>query len=174
MKIVKAIPLYISLFLFLLIFFSPKAYIYYTLEHYLKKEQKIIFSDESVHDRGFSLTLTDIKLYYNGVYAGDIKNITLNSFIFYNSLDIENALLNSALANFLPRKLEHLSFSYSIINPLKIKIDGYGDIGTISGYINLFERAVHIAITKKEKLKYKMLLRKFREKEGVLVYEFRY
>ena len=176
MRLVGKILALVVAFLFMLLYFSPKVEAYYTLESLLKKE-KIIFSDEKINDSGFTISLENSKLYYNGVYGGEIEDISLISLFLYNRLEFNNAYLNSALANFLPKKIEYINLTYSIINPINITINGRGDIGKISGFINPFEKLVHIELNvdKKQKTKYSSLLRKFKvDDKGVLVYELRY
>jgi len=167
---------YTFTFIMMLLYFSPKTELYYTLEEFLKGE-KIIFSDERVKDSGFTLKLDNSKLFYRGVYGGEIEDISFSTLLLYNSLSFKNAYLNSALADILPKKIEYLNIKYAIYNPVHITIDGKGDIGKISGYINPFSKLLHIELNaaKKEKTKYATLLRKFKpDEKGVLVYELRY
>jgi len=167
---------YTFAFIMMLLYFFPKVELYYTLEEFLKSE-KIIFSDERVKDKGFTLSSYNSKLYYKGVYGGDVEDISLSTLLLYNSLSFKNAYLNSALAEILPKKIEYLNITYAIYNPMHITIDGKGDIGKISGYINPFSKLLHIElnVAKKEKTKYATLLRKFKaDEKGVLIYELRY
>jgi len=176
MKKIGLILAYIFAFIMMLLYFSPKVELYYTLEEYLKKE-KIIFSDEIVKNSGFTLELDNSKLYYRGVYGGEIEDIQLSTLLLYNKLEFKNAYLNSALADILPKKIEYLTLKYAIYNPIHITITGRGDIGEINGYINPFSKVVHIelVVSKKQQSKYGTLLRKFKPNEkGVLVYELRY
>jgi len=176
MKKLGAILAYAFAFIMMLLYFFPKVELYYTLEEFLKSKE-IIFSDEKLKDRGFSLSSYNSKLYYKGVYGGDIENINLSTLLLYNSLSFKNAYLNSALAEILPKKIEYLNITYAIYNPMSITIDGKGDIGKIGGYINPFSKLLHIElkVAKKEKTKYATLLRKFRpDEKGVLIYELRY
>jgi len=172
--ILKAL-LYAFIFIMMFLFFLPKVELYYTLEKELEK-QKIVLSDERIEDSGFSLHISDAKLYWNSVFGGQIEKIKLSTFLLHNSLSFENAKLNHALSSFLPGKIEYLNVRYSIINPIKVVISGNGDIGEIKGYINPFVKEIKIELNPPANMrsKYGSLLRKFKNVEGVLVYESRY
>jgi hypothetical protein len=173
-KVAKFIA-YVFFFLAMVIFFTPKTNLYYKAEQFLQN-YKVTVGAESVKDNGFSLDVSDSVIYaVDGIESAKVDNISIMILGLYNSVSVENIVLASAAANFVPTKVDHLEATLSIINPINIALSGYGDFGEMFGSVNLKER--HLSITlepsKLMKQRFRNTMKMLKKSEtGAYVYEY--
>jgi hypothetical protein len=159
--------------LYAILFFLPKENLYYGLENLLAKES-IFISGETIKPKPFGIKLNDLEIIYENVHVGDIKNINFDFLIFKNSLHVKSASLKSNSFKFIPRKIDDLMISYSILHPKEITLKIDADIGVVFGYFDLLKQTLHVElqVNKKSKSKYNNILSKFKQnKKGVYIYE---
>jgi len=137
---------YVIFFILALMYFTPKVSLYYMLEKELTNYE-VVLSDESVNDSGFALHVESVNVYVKGIDSANVESITLKVFGLYNSLVVENIRLSSVASNFIPINISEVSISYSIFDPLHVKISGSGGFGEASGSVHVLDRILNIKIT---------------------------
>lgn len=143
------------------IVFIPKDNLYYTLQKYLSKEKIYINSDIK---NSLILTLSNGKIYQNGINFAQFEKVKIIPFLVYNNIKAKNIKIS-----FQNIKIDNLNITYSIINPLKIKINGTSNIGKINGEVNLIKKIIKIYILNLNNNTLKSFLRK--DKQGYFYYE---
>ncbi|DAB29471.1 MAG TPA: hypothetical protein CFH84_09280 [Sulfurimonas sp. UBA12504] len=164
---------YFAFFILALIYFSPKESIYYLLENELKT-YSVIISDETLEDSGIYLTIQNAAINVKSIQSAKIQNCDVTLLLLYNSLNASDIMLSESLKSFVPLKIETLSFTQSIFDPLHLHIHAVGAFGEAKGSINLLEKTIHIELVASELMQkeYKNALREFtKSQEGGLVYD---
>jgi hypothetical protein len=164
---VKKIFFFLSYTLFFfgaLIYFSPKEQLYYLGEEYLKQESVFIYN-ESLQDEGFSFTISEFDLALQGVKSLHAKEAKITLFGFYNSIGITDIELSSALASFIPLKITNVKLGYTLLNPLEVSIELFGDFGEAYGGYSLIDNEVEIKVIASEQMKreFKHTLKEFKK-----------
>ena len=122
------------LLLLFLVLFSPKQEIYYLLEKKLEKEG-IVISNEKFSDTLFGLTINDADIFVKGINMAKVKSLKLNIFFLYNQLSIEGIETDKGVHKFVPKSIDRVTATFSILKPYKVAVDGNGSFGsTIGGY----------------------------------------
>jgi len=161
MQMVKRIVGGFFLSLLLLWIFAPKQELYYLFEKSLKK-QNIIISDETIVNEWFGLKVLNADVYANGIKVAKIDELNFNFFFIYSNLDINGIHIDESLHNMAPKVINSLNATYSIINPIEIKLDGEGSFGELNGNIALLQRKVEILFPIVKELK---TVKKFLKKD---------
>ena len=172
MQMVKRIVGGFLLSFILLWLLAPKVEIYYLLEKTLK-EKNIIISNETVTDTWYGLKIKNADVYVGGAKVANAAQLTFNFFLLYNSLKINEIKMDKSLSNMAPKEINKLDAVYSVLNPLKVKLDGVGSFGTLDGTVALMERKVEILFPVAKNLK---TIKKFltKDKEKGWLYETNY
>ena len=167
-KIVGVIIFTIFTFIALL----PKVDLYYKLEHILK-EEKIVISNEMPVDKILFFNLKDAKVYYNDISICKFLDSNFYAFILYNNLTVKNIVLDKSMKIFLPEKIERVNLTYSIYNPLEVKLSSTGDFGEAEGFFNLKTRKLHIVLTPSANMKknHANTLSMMKSKNGKYIYD---
>jgi hypothetical protein len=144
--------------------FAPKVELYYLLEKSLKK-RNIIISNETITDKWYGLKIENADLNVAGAKVAKIAQLDFNFFLFYNTLKIEEVKMDKSLSNIAPKEIKYFSATYSILNPLKVKLDAEGSFGVLDGNIALKNRKVEILFPVTKEIKtIKKFLKKNKEK----------
>jgi len=155
----KIIGMLIASWLLLLIF-MPKEEMYYSVEKILATRD-ITLNEKSIDEGLFSLTLKDVTIYVKGIALVNVKKIDFFTLLFYNTLKIDNILVDEVLQSRVPSKTKEVAFSYQIFNPLNISVDANGSFGHAIGSIDLSDKKVHIDFVKTKNIEViKSLLKK--------------
>ncbi len=165
-KILKFLA-YVLFFILALIYFMPKASIYYLVEKKLQ-ENKIILSHESVIDNGFSLKLKNADISYNSIESATVKEIDIKMLIFYNSFSVENIELSSIASSFVPLRIKSLDVKYTVLNPLNIVAKASGEFGEANANLNILDKNITILLTPSKQMlqKYKTTLSNFSKNQS--------
>jgi len=161
MQMVKRIIGGFFLSLILLWLFAPKVELYYLLEKSLK-EKNIIISNETITDTWYGLKIENADIYVAGAKIANTDTIKLDFFFFYNTLKVNEIKMDKSLSNIAPKIVNQLIATYSILNPLKIKIKGEGSFGILDGEVALLDRKVEILFPVPKELK---TIKKFLKKD---------
>jgi len=150
----------------------PKTDLYHKLEHILKKEN-IVLSDEKPSDKIFFFNLKNITLFYNDINIATISNSNLLPFIFYNKLTVENIKLDKAMKIFFPERINKVTVTYSIYDPIKIHLASYGKFGEAKGTFDLKTKKLHIILTPSADMKknHANTLSMMKSKNGQYIYD---
>ena len=176
MKKIALFFLYAVLFLGALLFFTPKENLYYFAEEQLKPLGIVIGYEEAV-DHGFSLEILHAKLYVQKIKSANIGSINMGIFGLYNTVSIDNVVLDKTFEQFFPPLVQRIDVDQSIFAPLQLSAEAVGDFGEATATVNLLDRNVSV-IMKPSKLmlsRYKNTLRQLKKsKEGDYRYEYRF
>ena len=170
-KLLKIVGMVIFI-IFISIALLPKIDLYYKLEHILKKE-KIVISNEIPADKILFFNLKDAKVYYNGIPICKFLDSNLYISILHNSLTVKNIVLDKSMNIFLPKKIKKINLTYSIYNPLEIKLSSIGDFGEAKGTFDLKNRKLHIVVTPSANMKknYANTLNMMKSQNGKYIYD---
>ena len=149
MQMVKKIIGGFFLLLIFLVIFAPKQQIYYLLEQELAKND-IVISNEKFTNKPFGLTITDADIYVKGIKMAQVKSVDLNIFFLYNRLTIDSVDIDKGIQNIVPKSINTISATFSIIKPYKINIEGVGSFGEVKGgvYLNMNKLFLRLPKTK--------------------------
>jgi len=137
MQMVKKIIGGFFLLLIFLVVFAPKEQIYYLLEKKLYQEDKIVISDEKFHDNLLGFSIENANIYFEDIYIAKIESLNLKMFFLYNQLTINSVTTDKGMQKILPKSIDNLSATYSILQPDKVIIKGVGSFGELQGYIDI-------------------------------------
>jgi len=164
---------YFLFFIFALIAFLPKTNLYYLAEKNIKPLGAVI-SDEQIDEHLFSLELKHSQLSFQGVDSAKIDELEIRLFAFYNTIEAKNILLSSMASSFVPLRIKEAKVSYSVIDPLHIKLYAKGEFGEIRGAINLKEKRLTSVLHPSKLMlsRYQNTLREFKkDKKGGYRYD---
>jgi len=112
------------------IIFMPKENLFFTLQKELSKQN--IYIDTKIKNNLFTLNLKNSHIFVNGINIANIKQTSVLALLLFNKIDIHNININ-----FNNLKIKTLYIQYSILNPLKIDINGISNFANIKGDIDL-------------------------------------
>jgi len=172
MQVVKRIIGGFFLLILFLWLFSPKQELYYLLEKTLKKED-IIISNETVKDTWYGMKIQNADIYVKGAKMAHVGELELNIFFLYNTLKVKEITTDEVVHKVAPKRIDEALIKYSVLNPLKITLNGLGSFGTLDGNVSLVEKHVLIKLPLSKDIK---AFRKFLKKDetGVWKYETTY
>ena len=162
MQMVKRIVGGFFLTLLLLWLFAPKEELYYLLEKSLK-EKNIIISNETIKDTWIGLKIENADIYNNDIKIAHGVNLDFMFLFLFSKLDVNNINVNEAFHIMAPKKIDNLTATYSVINPLNVVIKGQGSFGTLNGNIALLKRNIKILFPDSKNLK---TIKKFLKKDA--------
>lgn len=142
---VKKILIAVVLFWLAFLLFMPKVHLYYLMEKVVVK-QGVKINESVIEEKPFGLALSGVQVYYRGIPVVKIEKIDLMTLLLYNRLSATHFTLDALLKEKFPASLERAVLSYSVIDPLHIRISGAGNFGTFTGKYDLRSRKVHIDI----------------------------
>jgi len=172
MQMVKRIIGGFLLALVLLWLFAPKVELYYLLEKSLK-ERNIVISNETITDTWYGLQIENATLYVAGAKVAHVAKLNFNFFLFYNTLKIDEVKMDKSLSNMAPKEIKYFRAIYSVLNPLKVKLEAEGSFGVADGSVDLKNQKVEILFPVTKDIKtIKRFLKK--DKERGWVYETNY
>jgi len=171
-KILKFL-LYFIIFIFGVLYFSPKISAYYFLEQNLKQE-KVVISEEKLQDKGFVLALENLKISYEDIPSVDITEAKISLFLFYNRVEIKDITLNKMLASFAPLHIKSVNIRYTIMHPLTVLAKAEGDFGVANATFSLKDEKLKVFLKPSKKMLrgYQNSLREMKKnKKGEYLYE---
>ena len=176
MKKIALFFLYGILFFGALLFFTPKENLYYFAEEQLKPLGVVIGYEEAV-DHGFHLEILHSKLYIQKIKSANIASIDIGIFGLYNTVSIDNVLLDKTFEQFFPPLIERIDLYQSIFSPLSLNADAVGDFGEATATVNLLDRNVSVILkpSKMMRSRYKSTLKQLKKsKEGDYSYVYKF
>ncbi len=144
MQMVKKTLLIMLIGWLALLFFMPKAELYYGVEKALAKKD-IRLNENSINEGIFSLHVTGITIYVKGIALAQIEELHFFTLLFYSKLDIYDLLVDEALHKQVPPHTKRLRLKHTLLNPVNLTLDANGSFGTAEGNINLLDRQIDIA-----------------------------
>lgn len=158
---------YVAVFVFALIAFTPKESLYFFVEQKLEPFG-VVIAQEKLEDKLFSLEVEDAILYAQKIEAAKVASTQITLLGLYNSIEVEGVVLASMVESFLPQKIENISVSYSLIDPLHVVIKANGEFGELDGGFALLdgELQLHLKPSKVMLTKYRSTLREFKKDQN--------
>jgi len=154
MQMVKGTLILLVSLWFSLIAFMPKEELYYALEHRLVK-YGIELNEKSIKSGIFSMDISDIDVYVEGIKIAHIDHINFLITLVFNTIDISDIILDNTLNSLIHiniKKIQKAYITYSITSPLKAKISLDGDFGKAQGYIDT-NRSLRLNFSEPKNLK---------------------
>lgn len=145
MKRLRILLLYLTVILALLLFFAPKRQLYYLAEKNLAP-YGVVLSGESIHDWGWVFALKNGALYYDDLFIANLNEISLMPLLVYNSLSFSSFALSEDMQQFLPGTISELRVYHSVVDPLRLRLSGFGDFGEIDGSVHLLDRNASLTL----------------------------
>lgn len=133
---VKKILLYISIIFCVTIFSIPKMEMYYTFAHFLQNHA-INIKNEKYQEGLFSLSLKDATIVYRNSDIGNINEIKVYNFLFYNKMICDNMLIRSSSNQKEIIKIDKMDAVWSIFSPKKIHIYIDSNLGKAEGSLDI-------------------------------------
>ncbi len=159
---------YVLFFMAALMYFTPKASLYYFAETQIEP-YGVIVTDELVKDNGMTLSLKDATVTVKSIESAVVQSVDVAIFGLYNSIDVKNITLASTASSFVPTDIKLLNISYSILNPLNIKAYASGGFGEAEAKVSLLDRKLILKLepSKLMNSKYRSTMRNFKKlKDG--------
>lgn len=167
----KKIFSFIALLLIGIILFLPKANIYYSAEEALSSAN-LHLNGEQIHDRFFYLDVSDAVLLLNSMPIGTVEQIRFLPLIVYNRITVNSVNFNGEFASLFPEGIEHLTFTYTLLHPFSIIIEGSGGFGPVHGEIDLSNERLTLLFEPSQIMRaYPLLLAKLHKSDEGLAYE---
>jgi hypothetical protein len=167
----KKILSFSALLLIGVILFLPKANIYYSTEKALSTTH-LYLSGEQVNDRFIYLDVHDASLLLDSMPIGSIDHIRIIPLIFFNRATITSLNFSGEFSSLFPEGIDHLTFTYSLLHPLSIVIEGEGGFGPVNGVIDLKNQRLEVIFEPSQIMRaYPLLLAKLHKSDKGLVYE---
>ena len=162
---------YVLYVFLIMIFVIPKEKIYYTFEDILG-ESHLSIANETISTHFFYLDAQNGSLLFDNQELANIEKIRLNTSVIYNHLSLSNVSFSPLYRTFFPGSIHTLTFTYTLLHPMSIHIEGKGDFGHCMGAVNLMDRKVYIIFDSTAQLRrYALLMYKLHPEKGGLVYE---
>lgn len=164
---------YFAFFVLALIFFAPKAGMYYLLEHELKTYD-VLISGETLQESGFGLNIKDAHIFVKSIEGAVMKECDITLLLLYNTINAKEITLSQSLKSFVPLKIDTVQISHTILSPLRIKLHANGEFGRAEVSLHILEKTLHAELMPSEIMnkEYKNSLTEFEKSEnGGLVYD---
>jgi len=165
----KAILIFISLYISLVVF-MPKEQILYTLLNQAQK-QRVNFIIEDVSDYGIYADIKNTTVIYDKMQILNIEDMKLYPFLLYNKLSITTAEPKSTFRNMLNLVVLSASINYTPFLPTKLSIKAQTTIGEVNGEFDISDAKLKLVLTPNDRFKTFKYKRYFKKKEGGYVYE---
>lgn len=155
-----------------IILLLPKERLYYTAERLAGSSLGIYLNDERLENRFVFLTARDATLLIDTAAVGTVETIRLLPWIVFNRITIRNVSFTGEFAALFPGGIDRLTFTYSLLDPLHIVIEGEGGFGPVRGNISLVPSHLTLYFEPSVELRrYPMLLAKLHPSPQGLLYE---
>ncbi len=175
MKRILKIILYIFTFIFALFLFLPKESLYNLLEKQLEKNS-IIISNEKRDEKLFGLDILNGDIYYENINVANVKKISLETFLIYSELKIDDVKLLKSLESLAPSPIDEIVVKHSLLSFNKIEINAKGLFGELIGNIDILKRVLTLELAASSNMKnsYSNILKNMKLNEGKYYYEYKF
>ena len=151
MQMVKKFFLWFFLVGFAVLFFMPKAELYYALERELAK-QDIRLNEGSIEQGVLYLTVRDVTVYAKGIELAKIESIHFFTLLGYSTLELKQIVVDDLLKSKVPSPTEKVSVSHSIFSPLGLTLDANGTFGEAQGEVSLLEGSLRVNLVEAKEI----------------------
>jgi hypothetical protein len=163
--------LYAFYILLIIIVMIPKEKLYFTFESILSQHHLFI-NNEEFTNRFLFLDIDNGNVLLDNQEFASIESVRISPWLFINQLSLSNISFSPLYRNFFPGEIESIVFTYSLLHPLSVSIDGEGDFGHCDGNFNLLDQKVRVIFEPTSQLRrYPLLVNKLHQEKEGLVYE---
>ncbi|MDD5158774.1 MAG: hypothetical protein PHI47_01885 [Sulfuricurvum sp.] len=167
----KKILSFSVLLLISIIIFLPKTNIYYAAEESLASTH-LYLNGEQVNDRFFYMDVRDATLLLNSMPIGTVEQIRILPLIVYNRVTVSSVNFSGEFASLFPEGIEYITFTYTLLHPFSIMINGEGGFGPVQGEIDLSNERLTLLFEPSQIMRaYPLLLAKLHKSDEGLAYE---
>ena len=163
---------YLLFFVFVMMVFIPKSSFYFSLEENLKTFN-IVISKETLDESVLSLNIHNLEISAKNIQSAIVEDVDVTLLFLYNSVTLTNIKLSSLVEGYLPSKVDKLQLTYTIFDPLLIKVQAQGEFGEMQADINILDKNISVELTPTNIMlkRYKKSIKMFKKsKDGVYVY----
>lgn len=143
MQMVKKYLLWAFLFWFALLFFMPKAELYYALERELAT-QDIRLNEASIESGLLYMTIRDVDVYVKGVEVANIESIHFYTLLGYSTVTLSEITVDDLLKSQVPSSITEVAASHNIFSPLSLSLDANGSFGVAEGELSLLDGTLRV------------------------------
>ncbi len=167
MKKLLYFTLCLILFFEVTIYMLPKKVVWQYINNKILSHYLISLDSSSIKEMPFGLVLENGSLKYDKleVFSGD--SIEIVSSIFIEKVVINKIHFSDIAMDIFPKNIEKMVIYWTPLTLKKIEIRSSGDIGTISGYIDISKReiVIHLKPSTKAKKSYSNILRQMKKSD---------
>lgn len=137
----KRVLLFVTIFILFSPLFLPKKQLWYALEHAIRLDGAYV-NNEKLKASPIMLSIRGADIIYDGIKIGHVDGIKIYPYLVYNRAEIDGAkfLLDKSL------KATKATFTYSVLHPFLLEIEGDTLFGKILGYFDLKRRHLFLQI----------------------------
>jgi hypothetical protein len=152
------------------IVFMPKEQILYTALNIVKKYKVgVTFKDHK--DRWFYQSIQKMTISYDKGVLANATNIKITPLIFYNRLSISDLKASGSFKSLFSYSATSTVISYSIINPLRVKIFSNGDFGEVNGFYEVTTSKIKLMLTPSKDFESSQFITNFTKSDKGYIYE---
>ena len=153
--------LYGVVFCMALLYFFPKAPLFYLFEREIEPFGVNVNEERVTGD--FSLQVQNSQWYVKEIKSASIASMTLSPWLFYNTLFLKDINVSSAAASFIPTHVDSVQLNYSVLAPTRVQMEASGEFGTAYGTLSLRSKELNITL-----LPSSLMSRKYRQSMRLL------
>lgn len=133
---VKKILFHITVIFVVTIFSMPKLDLYYTFAHALQNHS-INIKNEKYREGFLGLSLKDATIAYRNNNIGDVDEIKIYNFLFYNQIICDNIRIKSSFNQKEIIQINRMNALWSILSPKKVYIYIDSNLGGLEGNFDI-------------------------------------
>lgn len=162
---------YIFYIFLIIIIVIPKEKLYFAFESFLSQHHLFI-NNEAFTNRLFYVDIDNADVLLDNQEFAKIEHMRIAPWIFLNRFTLSNIVFSPLFQNIFPGKIDAITLTYSLLNPLRITIFAEGDFGHCSGTYDLMNDKLRVLFDPTTELRaYPLLVNKLHQEKGGLVYE---
>ncbi len=176
---VKKIILFLVLsiaFVLIFAFFLPKKNLFYFVQKELSSLH-VTCNAKNIQENGYHLKIQNGILYIDGVDLLRWKESVSSIYLLHNKVILKGIHLSDLAKDFLPLNIQNIQLRYTVFDPLRLSLKGYGDFGKAQGYVDLIHKKVFLNVSPSQQMQrkyYKTLRYLHKDKQGEFQYEYNY
>jgi hypothetical protein len=163
--------LYIFYIFLIIIMVIPKEKLYFAFESFLG-EHHLFINNEDFTNRLFYVDIDHGDVLLDNQEFAKIEHMRIAPWIVLNRFTLTDIAFLPLYRNIFPGKIDSITLTYSLLNPLRMDILAEGDFGHCSGTYELMNQKLRILFDPTSQLRaYPLLMNKLHQEQGGLVYE---
>lgn len=163
--------LYIFYIFLIIIVVIPKEKLYFAFESLLG-EHHLFVNNEDFTNRLFYVDIDNANVLLDNQEFAKIEHMRIAPWVVLNRFTLTNIAFSPLFQNIFPGKIDSVTLTYSLLNPLHMDIFAEGDFGHCSGTYELMNKKLRVLFDPTAELReYPLLINRLHQEKGGLVYE---